>query len=185
MAKLIGLGGYAGVGKDAFADVLVQHGWYKTYMSKKLRESLEVLNPLIKIDRETGLVYRFADVVKFKGYEGAKKHPEVRRLLQLLGTEVGRNMFGKNFWVDLCLKEVDDIMSSEENVVITGIRYQNELDCYSRSGRKTIWVYRPGYSPVNDHSSDNSLGEEDFDVLFSNNGDLIDLARAVPRFISD
>lgn len=181
MSYLIGLGGYAFSGKDAFADVLVKHGWYKTYMSKWLRKSLEVLNPIIGQDMATYL--RFSDVVNELGYEEAKKIPEVRRLLQALGTEVGRNLYDEDFWLDLCFRDVISEMHKGNDVVVTGIRYKNELEKIRSIGGKSVWVSRPGFAAVNEHSSDNSLVPQDFDYSFDNNGELNDLMSSVPRFV--
>ena len=183
MANLIGLGGYAYSGKDAFADVLEGLGWYKTYMSKYLRQSLEVLNPIIGYDVLTGEVTRFKDAIDQLGYEEAKTKAEVRRLLQVFGTEVGRELYAQDFWLDLCFKDVDREMRNGNDVVVTGIRYHNELKMINKFGGKSVWVSRPGHAAINGHSSDNTLKMEDFDHIFDNNGTLADLDHAVPEFV--
>lgn len=183
MSNLIGLGGYAESGKDAFADVLEKHGWYKTYMSKYLRKSLEILNPIVSVDMLTGRLTRFAELVEQVGYEESKKNSEVRRLLQTLGTEVGRKLYSEYFWVDLCFKEVVDELEKGNSVVVTGIRYLNELHKLHNLDGNSVWVDRPGYGPVNQHSSDNSLTKDDFDHVFNNGGSLKDLETAVPEFL--
>lgn len=183
MGKLIGLGGYAYAGKDAFADVLEQDlGWYKTYMSKALRQSLEVLDPIV--DTFLGRPVRFSEAINAHGYEEAKKNPEVRALLQRMGTEVGRKLWNDNFWVDLCFGDVaDKLMMKNRNVVVTGIRYPNELHRIQNLSGVSIWITRPGYLAVNEHSSDNTLCPDDFDHTFSNHGTLEDLKVTVPEFI--
>lgn len=185
MSRLIGLGGYAFSGKDAFADVLEKnHGWYKTYMSKALRESLDVLNPIVGVDNTRGVYIRFREMVNTLGYEEAKKHREVRELLQRMGTEVGRKLWSEDFWVDLCFKDAVKHLGRGELVVITGIRYPNELTAIQNLEGVSIWVSRPGYSAINEHSSDNSLTAEDFDEVFHNNGTLADLEENVPHFLT-
>ena len=185
MSRLIGLGGYVYSGKDAFADVLAtQHDWYKTYMSKALRECLEVLNPIIEHDFWDDKMVRFADLVADVGYEKAKENKEVRELLQRMGTDVGRKLWHENFWVDLCFDDVArQLIHNNSNVVVTGIRYPNELHRIKNFTGTSIWVTRPGYSPVNTHSSDNSLVPEDFDHIFENTGTLEDLKTTVPEFL--
>lgn len=182
MGHLIGLGGYAHAGKDAFADVLETRGWYKTYMSKYLRKSLEELNPIIGWSTR-GEPLRFADCVKDVGYENAKTFPEVRRLLQSMGTEVGRKLYSENFWLDLCFKDIVKEMEKGNSVVVTGIRYPNELHQIHNLQGNSIWVERPGYGPVNAHSSDNSLVKDDFDHVFSNSGSLEELETIVPEYV--
>lgn len=186
MTNLIGLGGYAYAGKDAFADVLEKNlGWYKTYMSKALRESLEVLNPIIDMDFYTGSVKitRFKDIVDLLGYEKAKENREVRALLQRMGTEVGRKMFSEDFWLDLCFKDAVKQLEAGRNVVITGIRYPNELFAIQSLSGTSVWITRPENHAVNEHSSDNSLTPEDFDYTFKNEGTLEDLETTVPEFL--
>jgi hypothetical protein len=187
MTALIGLGGYAYSGKDAFADVLENNlGWYKTYMSKALRVSLEVLNPIIEHDFWDDKMVRFAELVAEVGYEKAKEHKEVRRLLQFMGTEVGRKLWNENFWLDICFAEVaDQLMMKKRNVVVTGIRYPNELVRIQNLGGITVWVTRPGFYAVNEHSSDNSLDPGEFDHTFMNNGTLEDLKVSVPLFVEE
>ena len=183
MGHLIGLGGYAYAGKDAFADVLEKNlGWYKTYMSKALRESLETLNPIVGLDVRDH-VLRFKEAIEILGYEEAKKLPEVRALLQRMGTEVGRKLWSEDFWVDLCFKDAVKQLEAGRNVVITGIRYPNELFAVESLSGTSVWVTRPENYAVNDHSSDNSLTSEDFDYTFKNEGTLEDLETTVPEFL--
>src|SRR5690606_11700148 len=121
---VIGVGGLLTAGKDVFADRLVEeHGFVKLGMSDILAEALYALNPIVtyskgesrdypdgplgKPGKTTHTVYLLSyqdylkDIYYNTGFEGqaayveAKKHPEVRRLLQALGTEVGRNLLGE------------------------------------------------------------------------------------------
>lgn len=183
MGHLIGLGGYAYSGKDAFADVLEKNlGWYKTYMSKALRESLETLNPIVGLDVRDHIL-RFKEAIEILGYEEAKKLPEVRALLQRMGTEVGRKLWSEDFWVDLCFKDAVKQLEAGRNVVITGIRYPNELFAIQSLSGTSVWITRPENHAVNEHSSDNSLTPEDFDYTFKNEGTLEDLDTTVPEFL--
>lgn len=172
-ARLLAIGGYATSGKDAVANVLVEDlGWYKTYMSKPLEQALVTLNPWI---RYAGGSERYSVLHARVGYDESKKNPEVRRLLQTLGTEVGRNMFGQNVWLDAVCREVSDRLASGRNVVVTGIRYPNEIDRFRELNAWTLWVDRPGVEAVNSHSSDNTLTSAWFQDSFLNEGTLNDL----------
>ena len=177
-ALFFGLGGYAFAGKDALADALVEYEEFnKQFMSAALRQSLITLNPWVS--GADGLMYRYADYEKIVGsYEESKKNPEVRRLLQVMGTEVGRAMFGEDVWVDWLRQVVHDLREKGTSVVVTGIRYKNELEWVRSELGVAVWVERPGFSPVNEHSSDNTLGPEDFDITVMNDGSLVDLAEA-------
>lgn len=192
--RLIGLGGYAEAGKDAVADVLVDLGWRKTYMSKPLEQALLTLDPVIvpnetdSVDLLGDIAYsyggiRYSVVHAILGYEGSKKLPEVRRLLQVLGTEVGRNMFGQDVWVNIVFAEVDALRTDGFSVAITGIRYTNELAALHLRRGQAVWVDRGG-EPVNAHSSDNTLGPGDFDDVIDNLGDLDALHDEVVGWVS-
>lgn len=197
MTQIIGLGGFATAGKDAVADFLVEHGtWEKTYMSKPLERALLTLDPHVpKTLGDNGDIYdsgrgsvngrkydhgsheRYSTLHARVGYEKSKKNKEVRRLLQVLGTEVGRDMFGDDVWVKLMQDDVYEILRRGKSAVITGIRYENELRAIRNMGGRCIWVARPGTEPVNAHTSDNSLVPAQFDDVLLNNSTLEQLKR--------
>lgn len=165
----VGVGGYATSGKDAFADFLVDEGFTKTYMSEPLERILLTLNPIIYTEGDR--VVRYADLHAQVGYARSKQVAEVRRLLQVLGSEVGRDMISADIWVDLMVKSIANV----QNAVITGIRFPNELVAVRRHGGALVWIERPGVHPVNVHKSDNTLTELDFDLIVHNDGSLEDL----------
>jgi Deoxynucleotide monophosphate kinase len=196
MVALAGLGGFAYSGKDTVADHLAtEYGWIKTYMSKPLETALLRVNPWVDVREnnwEPGtyssfasnfkadpMFMRYSDLYEMVGYDPSKKCLDVRNYLQKLGTEVGRNMFGQNVWVDIGFAEVDRLNREGISVAITGMRFPNELFALRERGGMAIWVERPGYGPVNSHASDNILSKDDFDVCIHNVGGLEDLYNAV------
>jgi len=186
-APLVGIGGPLGSGKDALADYLVEnHGYQKTFMSEPLHEALATINPWIVFEQDPqhdGIVYptRYVDLVELVGYTEAKRTPEVRRLLQALGTEVGRNMMGETVWTDMAQKKIRSWRSKGLPVVITGIRFPNELEMIREMGGVSVWVHRPQDidalvdGAIHGHSSETSLSREDFDLTVHNTGSLDDL----------
>lgn len=177
--RLLIIGGYAFSGKDAVANILVKElGWYKTYMSKPLENALLTLNPWIPwhgTGQKNDYWVPYSELHGRVGYDESKKNPEVRRLLQTIGTEVGRNLFGQDAWLDLVSKEVTGKLADGHNVVVTGIRYPNEMARFKDFEAESLWIERPGITAVNTHSSDNTLGQSDFDLSCNNNGTLEDL----------
>lgn len=167
LPRLIGFSGYAFAGKDTLADQFVERNHFtKTYMSKPLEKALLALDPYINVG---GTVGRYSWLHKKVGYDKSKENPEVRRLLQILGTEIGREMFGQDAWLNLVFKEIEEEWSFGVNVCLTGVRYHNEMARVRDSGGVMVWVDRPGYRPVNSHSSDNTLTREDCDIQIINN----------------
>ena len=176
LPDLIGLGGLLRSGKDTFADYLVEkHGYVKIQMSDPLHEAMMTLDPIVY---PSGMqTRRYSEWVDAVGYVDAKKQPEVRRLLQVLGTEIGRKMFGENVWVDLAGRKIDELRIAGNPVVITGLRYPNEIEMIqSRKGR-AIWIDR-GEKPTTDHASENSVHAEDFSFTINNHGSVKDLHAA-------
>lgn len=182
---LLVIGGFATAGKDAVANFLVEnHGWYKTYMSKPLETALLTLDPFVPVSKpeEVQIDVRYSALHAAVGYDESKKNWEVRRLLQTLGTEVGRNMLDKDIWLRKVCAEVVEQQSLGKNVVVTGVRYPNELATFNRMDAYSLWVHRPGTAPINSHSSENTLEPERFDKILENNGTLEDLENAVRVF---
>lgn len=123
---LIGLTGYAQHGKDSVAKVLVEEfGFTRFAFADALKHMALVLNPIIgELDNDE--ILRLSDAVEALGWEGAKQDPEVRRFLQVLGTEGARATFGDDCWV----LALDDHInrSGASRVVISDVRFPNEGD---------------------------------------------------------
>ena len=188
MNRVVGLGGYARSGKGAVASILERHGWYRTFMSKPLHEAMLALDPIVFMNHWDDTNMRYSELIGSRGYEKAKaEFSEVRRLLQVLGTEVGRKILGEDTWIDVIEAELADAWVADPNQpqVITGIRFPNEIDMIRSLGGDLIWVERPGFGPANGHSSEQALDIGDFDYTLVNGGDLAGLEEIVQRALVD
>ena len=199
--NLIGLGGKLRAGKDVVGDYLEEkHGYVKLGMSDVLNEALLKLNPLIIIEKDSPLykdfsalpVVRYADMHLSLGYVEAKKNPEVRRLLQVLGTEVGRDMIDPDVWVRMAEKKIQDLWAEGKSVVITAMRFPNEIDMLNRLGGLSVWIERPDEERLNNageaiqsHASENSVSSKDFSYVMMNDGTLEQLYRKVEKRLVD
>lgn len=176
---LIGLGGRLASGKDEVADELVRnHGYVKVGMSDVLHQAMLALDPIVSPSSSTsGLVQvrRYSEWVDAVGYVEAKKNYEVRRLLQNLGTEVGRNMLGRDVWVNAMENQLELLREQGKDVILTGVRYPNEVEMVAALGGRLIWVDRPGFEGSGTHASENSVSAEDFAETLDNDGSLEDL----------
>lgn len=162
-ARLIGLSGFAGAGKDAFADKLVSElGYIKLGFADKLYELALKLNPVIW---RFPFPQRLSVLVARRGWTKAKRIPKVRKYLQWLGTEVCRDTFGKDFWIKTMDPVISGLLSKGEKVVITNCRFQNEAEYIEDLGGSVVLVTRPGVGPVNGHASDRG---ETFDFAVFN-----------------
>ena len=165
---IIGLSGYAQSGKDTVAELLcLNYGYKRVSFADPMREALMRLNPVINSQPLACLVDDY-------GWDVAKSNPEVRRLLQVFGTEVGREMFGENFWVDLAFKQ-----APQQRVVFTDVRFPNEAQAIIDKGGQVWRVQREGHKPVNLHTSETAMDNWRFDDLILNHGSIDDLADEV------
>lgn len=201
MTSLYGVGGYLRSGKDAFADRLVaEHGFTKLNMSDPLVEATGYLNPWIRLDLDVlilteeddshwayqakaGTFVKWKALLRSVGYVDSKKHQDVREFLQNLGTEVGRNMFDENVWVNIAEEKISKLRADGNSVVITGVRFQNELDMIFDGGGTSIWIARPGTEPIpGGHSSENSLNPDLFERVIQNDSSLEDFLERTDIF---
>lgn len=184
---IIALSGYGSAGKDSVADVLVDKYRFKRYAwADTLRLAATALDPVVGI-REDGTAIRYTDAIEDVGYIEAKvKYPELRRTLQRLGTEVGRELIGDNVWVNATLNRIERECSTGDNIVITDTRFHNEAEVVKSpsaprflSPAYIVRVNRPGVGPAGDHPSETDLDDYPFDRIIDNDGTLSDLAGAV------
>lgn len=140
-----------GSGKDELGKHLVTLGYQRFAFADGIREDLHKLNPLVQMD--SGTTYRLAELVDEFGWDSAKRgSQDVRGLLQRYGSEVGREGFGQRCWIHRLDRRVRE--SGAEKIVITDVRFSNELE-YLRTFDCSLWfVERPGYGVVNNHASE-------------------------------
>jgi hypothetical protein len=169
---IIGLSGYAQSGKDTVAEILcLNYGFKRIAFADAIREALLRLNPMLP----NGI--RTAELVEDYDWDVAKADPEVRRLLQVLGTEVGRQILGDTAWTDIVMQHIDN--SPHQNWVVTDVRFPNEAnEIKSRSGF-LIRVNRLNHSSVNNHKSERAMDNYMFDHVVYNEGTLDDLSEDV------
>jgi hypothetical protein len=166
-APLIGISGAAGAGKDLLASHLAPFGYVRVAFADPLRDMALAIDPLVDVwDDVGGIRLYLSDLVSDFGWDEAKRNPEVRRFLQRLGTEGVRNFFGADTWVRLAEERIADL--GDVPVVITDVRYPNEVDMVRRLGGLWVWVNRPDAAAVPGHASETSLDPADADVVIHN-----------------
>lgn len=175
--SVVGLSGWARAGKDTVADYLVtNYGYRKMSFADPMKEALVKLNPMIHVGNN--LVY-LGSVIDKIGWEDLKGlSPEIRPLLQRFGTEVGREMFGENFWVDYAL----DSVPNGSKIVFADVRFPNEADAIKNLGGNVVRIEREGFGPANDHISEHALDEYKFDEKIYNNEGIEELHNKVSTF---
>lgn len=176
---IIGVSGYARSGKDTVADHLVdQYNFSRVSFAAPMKKAMYILNPIVSSDSIGN--FRYKDLVDVYGLDKAKENtPEIRRLLQIFGTEVGRSMFGENFWVDLALKN-----AGSENIVVTDVRFKNEADRIKSMGGQIWRVNRTSVKPVTGHISEIDLDDYNFDYVMQNDYSIEKMYKKIDEYMN-
>lgn len=166
----IGLAGYARSGKDTVADFLtITHGYTKMSFADPMRQALLTLNPRIDV---SGRILDVQQGVEAHGWDGLKQHSDdIRPLLQRLGTDVGRDLFGENVWVDLALTSIPD----GAKAVFADVRFPNEANAVTELGGRVWRIDRPGVQAANGHISEHALDGYEYSSTITNAGTLPEL----------
>jgi len=174
-ALLIGMSGRKRSGKDTFAARLVaEHGFTRVAFADPMREMALALDPYVDLQG-----FRLSELIDAYGWELAKEQfPEVRRTLQRLGTEAGRDVLGESLWVDAAMRKVDALRAAGTPVVVTDVRFPNEAEAIDGAGGYLLRVERPGLPEGDLHESETALDTwTQFDGVVGNNRDIADLER--------
>lgn len=189
--RLIGIAGVARTGKDTVAEYLVrEHGFTRIRFGDPMREFLYALNPIVTVSGRgpdgsryvSPIQWRVRHIIDTVGWDGYKKeYPEIRELLQRLGTEAGREILGDTVWMD---EVAQRIMKVGGDVVISDVRFVDECNWIHGQGGLVIRVTRPGITSVNAHISDQPLPSYVIDFEVANNGSIEDLERQIEKYLT-
>lgn len=177
MAKLIGITGFKMSGKDSSADYLIQHhGFIKYSFASPLKNGVKAFFNWSEHQLHDTVLKEMID--PFYGVSP-------REVLQWFGTEVMREMLptrfselgtkiGSNFWVERFKQFYTQNKNS--NIVISDLRFQNEVDTIKSLGGMIIKVNRRLVKPkVISHPSEDIDMLSGVDYILDNNSDLVNL----------
>jgi len=174
--KIIAFTGAMGSGKSTTVnqlEELVENRGLQTYNAK-------FAAPLYEMQEE---IYRIIAPV----HTVPKGWVKDRKLLQLLGTEWGRQTLGENIWVDLWKQNVKDLVSSWPSIsIITcdDLRFENEAKVIKELGGLIIKIVSDKEridikAGVPKHPSEGGLSNQYVDYVIENNGTIDDLRSAL------
>lgn len=145
---------------------------------------------------------------KAKSFELAEGKTSPRIVLQSFGTEWGRETYFENVWIDYALDVVAPKIlqpayiysksaglmkqSAPPGVVISDVRFRNEVEQLSKRQGKIIKIVRKSLDDVGElgitnHKSEAdqlTMGPELFNMLLNNDGTLEDLRRDVDVYMT-
>jgi len=168
---IIGISGYKGAGKNEAARAVPSH------------RSLGFADPLKDFCGDV-LGFTFEQLYGDKKEVIDQRYGKTpREALQTLGTDWGRAYYDR-IWIDYGIQRAFAVLASGvPNVVITDVRFKNEVDAIKNAGGEVWRVVRPNnpYSTGDTHASETELSDTDscFDVFIMNDGDKGKLWEAV------
>lgn len=158
--SIIGISGKKRSGKDSFFNIVndIHPGMYKNVKyADKLKEICSTL---------TGLPLNYFYDGNLYDTKLDLWDMDVRKFMQILGTEVFRDSFDPDVWV----KALESNLHSDDNYIITDVRFINEANWVKENGI-LIRINRPGLNNSDSHRSEVELDNfNDFDYVIDNDG---------------
>lgn len=173
--RVIGLAGRKYAGKDTAASALLVRGWARLAFADPLRDAVKALFMLSDADCTNPV---------------SKERPgpmgvSYRRAAQILGTEVFRQRLaelwpeaaslGCNFWVEHLRRRVRERSATAPGVVVTDVRFPNEVALIKQMGGIVVYVERPGNLGGDAHESESHDLRALADYILRNDSSFEDL----------
>ena len=139
---IVGLLGFIGSGKGTAGNMLKDLGFFPVSFAKGVKdvaaEMFDWPRHLLEGDTDESRNWREQPDAYWSKEFGKSFTP--RLALQLLGTQVGRNVFHEDFWVIKMKKYITE--NKDKNFVITDVRFQNEIKFVHDVGGILIEIQR-------------------------------------------
>lgn len=170
--SLVGFVGLKRSGKDTAASALIDRGWTRMAFADPLKEmSMNLRGVWVEVPEELSELHldstipvmggfaQYHHVVDALGMEKAKDLvPDVRTLLQTLGTDCVRGTLGERTWTDLTGQRVQDELARGEAVVLTDVRFDEEFTLVHDLGGLVIGVWQGDQDSLDRALVDASVG---------------------------
>ena len=138
---LVGVLGFIGSGKGTAGDILSEMGFESLSFAGAVKDVTAVMfhwpRELLEGNTDASRTWR-EQPDKFWSKKFGKDFTP-RLALQLMGTEVGRDIFHENFWV---LNLENKMRDTDKNYVITDVRFSNEMEFVHKQGGILIEIQR-------------------------------------------
>lgn len=180
---IIGITGFAGVGKDSLAEGFQLQGYRQYSFAGPLKDGCAAL---------FGISLAIFNNPEYKEEVNYYWRVSPRQIAQFVGTEFFRDQINKllpdleqSFWISRLEWELIQqyYYPEEVKVVISDVRFQDELDWIVSKGGKIIHLTRPGRDGtvgISNHRSESSLDYSELEAgvnyfSYLNDGSLADL----------
>jgi hypothetical protein len=204
---IVGFVGFIGSGKDTAADYLVNfHGFRRDSFANTLKDAVAAVfgwdRTLLEGRTKEAREWR-EQVDPWWSERLNMPHLTPRWILQYWGTEVCRQGFHDDIWI----ASVENKMrKTADNIVISDVRFPNEIKAIHNAGGIVIWVQRgelPSWhimagkanngdkvaaeklKSLGVHASETAWVGKDIDFTVSNNGSIDDLFNQIKSLVLD
>lgn len=144
---IVGLVGFAGSGKGTVADILCEkYGFTKVSFADVVKDITAQMfgwdRHLLEGDTDESRTFRESQDDWWTARLGKPITP--RNMLQLMGTEAGRDTFDQNIWIHNVERKIHNMRVNEfkEKFVIADTRFPNEIDAIRNWGGHVVRVMR-------------------------------------------
>ena len=152
--RRIGIAGLARAGKDTLADYLLDNlsdDWTRSSFADPLKDMLRVIGVDCSDEAKAVIDDRFCYTP--------------RHMMQILGTEWGREMIHGNIWVEAFAR-----LNAGKCVIVPDVRFENEAKLVREHGVLIHLVGRGGIE--GNHVSENAIEFKTGDIVIDNSRDL-------------
>ena len=142
---IIGICGFIGSGKDTVAKMMVDKGCAQDSFAAPVKDVCSSIfgwdRTLLEGDTVESRDFRETPDLYWTTKLGVPNFTP-RLALQLLGTDVLRNHFDQDIWINSLEYRMRKLKESAPCIVISDARFRNELDVIKRMGGVVVWVQR-------------------------------------------
>lgn len=181
---LVGLTGPAGIGKNVVSGLLYEVFGFQTFaVADNVREALLAFDPMLSSD------VSLAQLVNKVGWDEAKRHrvhgPEVKRLMDALGSDVGRAFFGENVWTRLLEEDIAHKggVTPKRPAVIDDLHFDHEAQWVHARGGMVWQIVNPTPERRLVTTIEPPINSDLVDHVIVMTGDSKDLVKQVKRII--
>ena len=195
--KIIAICGFQGSGKDTLANILIKkYGYKKLSFGGTVKDVASIIfnwdRKMLEGDSKESREWR-EKVDDWWSKKLEIKNLTPRYILQQIGTDLFRNNFHKDIWINCLEKKLIDY----DKVVITDCRFPNELKILNKYNATIIQIYRGNLPewfndvklgkkepPKEIPESETSWIKEPFNYSINNDNTLIELEHEIENIIN-
>lgn len=168
---VIGVVGYKSAGKDTFAEYMQTKRVYVKYaFATPLKKACQTLFLLSEQQLHDPIEKEVID---------SRWNLSPRQMFQFLGTDVMRNQIHSDFWLQHFLHWYQN--HKEQDIIVTDVRFQNEVDIIKQCGGIIIRINRQ--ISQDDHVSERGISElHGIDYVIENTSSLEDYHHRIDDF---